>query len=150
MTPDELVIRHGCRVTLHFSIRLEDGTIAECTEPGEPHRFVLGDGSLVTGLESVLHGLKPGDRERVLLGPDQAFGRTQPDMVHVLRRAELDAVADIEPGMVVGFSTPAGHELAGTVLERDNEHVKVDFNHPLAGHTILFEVEVVGVEPSDD
>jgi len=132
-------------VTLHLSLTLEDGTVAESTFADEPLTVTMGDGSLAEGLELGLYGLRPGDTQRLELYPEQAFGVRDPGKVHQLPRADFDAQLVLEPGSIIGFDTPGGEELSGTVIALDDAMVEVDFNHPLAGRIVIFEVEIIEV-----
>ena len=136
-------------VTLHLSLTLEDGTVAETTFGDEPLEFTMGDETLVHGLELALYGLMPGDVQRLELYPEQAFGVRDPANIHAVPRADFDPGIALKPGVIVGFETDAGDELAGAILSLDEESVEVDFNHPLAGHTIVFDVEIIDVVPAD-
>ena len=136
-------------VTLHLSLTLEDGTVAESTFGDEPLEFTMGDGTLVHGLELALYGLMPGDVQRLELYPQQTFGERDPANIHAVPRADFDPGITLKPGVIVGFETDAGDELAGAILVLDEESVEVDFNHPLAGHTIVFDVEIIDVVPAD-
>jgi FKBP-type peptidyl-prolyl cis-trans isomerase SlpA len=136
-------------VTLHLSLTLKDGTVAESTFDGEPLTFTMGDGSLVEGLELGLYGLRAGDRQRLELYPEQHFGLHDPAKVHQMARSEFSADITLEPGVIVGFDTLAGEELSGTVVSLDDTTVEVDFNHPLAGRTVTFDVEIIDVVPAD-
>ena len=132
-------------VTLHLSLTLEDGTVAESTFEDEPLTLTMGDGSLAGGLELGLYGLRPGDTQRLELYPEQAFGLRDPGKVHQLLRADFAAEMVLEPGLVIGFNTPGGEELSGTILAFDDATVEVDFNHPLAGRVVIFDVEIISV-----
>ena len=136
-------------VTLHFSLTLEDGTVAESTSGEDPLTFTMGDGTLVHGLELGLYGLVPGDVQRLELYPEQAFGLRDPANIHTMPRADFDAGIELEEGVIVGFETPEGEELAGAILSIDEDTVNVDFNHPMAGHTIIFDVEIIDVVPGE-
>lgn len=138
------------RVTLHLALTLEDGTVAESTFGAEPLTFTMGDGSLVRGLEIALYGLLPGARQRLELEPEQTWGLRDPGRIHRMPRAAFDAGLELAPGVIVGFETPAGEELAGAVLEVGERDVVIDFNHPLAGHTVVYEVEILEVVPADE
>jgi FKBP-type peptidyl-prolyl cis-trans isomerase SlpA len=132
-------------VTLHLSLTLEDGTVAESTFDDAPLVFTLGDGTLIEGLELALYGLRPGDKQRLSLFPEQAFGLRDPEKVHRLPRADFPADMTLEPGCVVGFDAPAGEELPGMIVAAGGAEVEVDFNHPMAGHVVIFEVEIIDV-----
>ncbi len=136
-------------VTLHLSLTLEDGTVAESTFGEEPLTFTMGDGTLVHGLELGLYGLVPGDVQRLELYPEQTFGLRDPANIHTVPRADFDPEITLKSGVIVGFETADGDELAGAILSVDEETVQVDFNHPMAGHTIIFDVEIIDVVPGD-
>lgn len=136
-------------MTLHLSLALEDGTVAESTFDGEPLVFTMGEGVLDHGLELALYGLACGDKQRLTLDPGQAFGQYDPGRVHTLARDTFAADLTLEPGVIIGFETAAGEELAGAILELDAQTVKVDFNHPLAGRTIIYDVEILDVLPAE-
>jgi len=142
-------IEVASRVTLHLSLTLEDGTVAESTSGEEPLTFTMGDGTLVHGLELALYGLVPGDVQRLELYPEQAFGLRDPANIHTMSRSDFDTGIELEEGVIVGFETPEGEELAGAILAIDEDTVNVDFNHPMAGHTIIFDVEIIEVVPAD-
>ncbi len=138
-------IEAGSRVTMHFCLRLENDFVAEQTYGGEPLEFRLGDGSVLPALEQHLIGLKAGERRTFALSAEESFGAREPERVQMIPRAEFPDDIALAPGLIISFSTPAGDELPGTVLELGDEQVKVDFNHPLAGHNLCFEVEILAV-----
>ena len=138
-------ISPGSTVTLHLSLTLQNGTVAETTFDDEPLTLTMGDGSLAAGLELGLYGLRPGNIQRLELYPEQAFGLHDPEKVHQLPRADFDAKLVLEPGSIIGFDTPGGEELSGTILAVDDATVEVDFNHPLAGRVVIFDVEIIDV-----
>lgn len=143
---DKPVVQEGRTVTLHFSARLEDGFEVESTAGGEPLTYEVGDGTLIGGLEVLIIGLQPGDRRTFVIGPEESFGFRDPANIHDMPRDQFEPDIDLTPGNIIEFTTPAGDELPGAVLEADDDRVTVDFNHPLAGHTLTFDVEVVAVE----
>ena len=144
---EALTIGPGCQVTMHFTITLEDGTVADSSREGEPLTFTMGDGSLIEGLELALYGLKAGDRQVVTMDPREAFGFPDPDNVHRLPRGEFPADMPPEEGQIVSFSTPSGEEIPGAIVEVGEDEVTVDFNHPLAGHEIVFDAEIIAIQP---
>lgn len=148
MTEQNDAIGPGTAVVMHYRIRLEDGTEADSTFDEEPLSFTVGDGTLIEGLEEALFGLMAGERSTITLAPEQAFGFHEPNNVHVMALSEFGHDLAPEPGQVIGFSTPSGEELPGTVLEVANGFVRVDFNHPFAGHQLEFEVKILKVSPA--
>jgi FKBP-type peptidyl-prolyl cis-trans isomerase SlpA len=142
-------VNAGSTVTLHLSLMLEDGTVAESTFDAEPLTFVMGDGTLVQGLELALYGLRSGDTQRLALYPEQAFGQHDPERIHRLPRGGFPSDMELTPGNIIAFDTPEGEEIAGTVLSLDDRTVEVDLNHPLAGRRIVFDVEIIDVVPAN-
>ncbi|MGL5285741.1 FKBP-type peptidyl-prolyl cis-trans isomerase SlpA [Aeromonas sp. RU39B] len=134
-------------VLFHFAITLEDGSLADSTRlGGQPARLVMGDGSLTPHFEACLLGLQQGDKRTFTLTPEQAFGQPNPDNIHHLDRAKFGADAEPEVGAIIAFTVPGGGEIPGIVREVEGMSVTVDFNHPLAGHTVTFEVEILAVD----
>ncbi len=144
---EALTIGPGSEVTMHFTLSLVDGTIADSTHEGEPLRFVMGDGSLIEGLELVLYGLKKGDRQCLSIEPRDAFGFPDEENIHTMPRSEFPPDMELEAGLIIGFTTPSGEEVPGAIKEIKGDDVVVDFNHPLAGHEIIFDVEIIEVKP---
>lgn len=136
-------------VTLHHKIGFTDGTVLEDTFAGEPLTYRLGRGEMADGLELGLLGLHEGDEQTLDIGPDLAFGFPDENLVQSLERSEFDPQKHLEVGLIIEFSTPTGETLPGTILEFDDSRVKVDFNHPLAGHTVRYRVRIVNIDNTD-
>lgn len=130
---------------MHFSISLPDGTEAASTFEDEPTTFVIGDGTVSEGLELALYGLVAGDTQSLTLQPDQAFGPRDEAKVQPMPRTNFSLEMELEPGLIIGFTTPDGNEVAGIVHEVQEQDVVMDFNHPLAGMEVIFKVEVLEV-----
>ena len=145
MTEEVTTIGYGSDVVMYFSITLEDGTVAETTEDGDPLTFVMGDETLVEGLELALYGLKAGDKQSLKIGPENAYGYPDPENIHAMDRGDFPDDMELEEGMIVSFAMPDDEEYPGMIKEVGSAQVMVDFNHPLAGHEILFEVEILEV-----
>ncbi|MCU7960003.1 MAG: peptidylprolyl isomerase [gamma proteobacterium symbiont of Bathyaustriella thionipta] len=143
-------IQPGSRVSLHLALRFANGDTALSTFEEEPLQFRLGDGTLSAGLEMALYGLSAGDREKLELMPEQAFGAHDASLVHSLLRSDFPADMPLESGLVIQFDTPSGEQTAGTIKKIETEQVEVDFNHPLAGVPLHLETYIVSIEPAPD
>ncbi len=137
-------IQMGDRVRLHFALHLETGEEIDSTRRGDPAMFTVGDGNLLPGFEAVIIGMRAGDDAQLLIEAEDAFGLHRQENVQKLRRDRFGADLTLEKGLMVSFSGPGG-ELPGVVREVMEEHVEVDFNHPLAGRRILFDVSIIDV-----
>ncbi|MGB0732464.1 MAG: FKBP-type peptidyl-prolyl cis-trans isomerase [Pontibacterium sp.] len=132
------------RVTLHFEIALENGQIVDSNFEGNPATFEVGDGNLLEGFEQVLFGLRAGDENTFKILPENAFGMPNPSNVQRIARSQFEGMT-LEQGLVISFSDPSG-ELPGVIDSFDDNYVDVNFNHPLAGHTLSFKVSILSVD----
>jgi FKBP-type peptidyl-prolyl cis-trans isomerase SlpA len=143
----------GARVTLHFSLALADGSVVDSNYEKKAASFVVGDGSLLPGFEQALTGLQSGAKVRVMLSPEEAFGRINPANIQTLPRHKFSAMLNsseepVEPGTVLSFADGGGHEIPGVVQRIDDSSLVVDFNHPLAGREIFFAADIISVIPA--
>lgn len=141
-------IQRGDRVRLHYRVAIAGGPEFESTFGGEPARLVVGEGELPEALEFLLLGLEAGRRETYRIDADQEiFGAYDEDKVQRLAREDFAEGPPPEEGTLYVFTTPAGDEVPGVVRGLDADGVTVDFNHPLVGHDLVFEVEILEVAP---
>jgi len=132
-------------VTLHYRISLEDGTEVISTFGGNPATLALGRGELTVGLERCVAAVEAGQRSQFALEPAEAFGEYRPELLQRYPRTAFPHTMEVEQGVVIEFSGPDGNSHAGLVRGVEGEDVRMDFNHPLAGKRVRFEVEVLAV-----
>lgn len=145
-TTNETLIGDSNEVILHFDLTLEDGTAADSTRANnKPAKMVMGDGSLTPNFEACLRGLKKGDKKSFTLAANDAFGMPNPDNIYHLDKTKFSADMELKEGMIMGFAQPDGSELPGIIRSIAGHSVTVDFNHPLAGQTVVFNVEIIDV-----
>ena len=142
-------VGEGTRVFLNFSVSLEDGSEVDTNFGGDSVNFVVGDGSLLPGFERLLFGMSAGERRMFVVPPEEAFGQPNDDNVQYLPRAQFEDEPELEIGLVYSFADAAGGEVPGMIVSFDTQEVVVDFNHPLSGRTILFDVLIHRVEPAE-
>ncbi|MCN4145043.1 MAG: peptidylprolyl isomerase [Thiohalomonas sp.] len=133
-------------VSIYFSLTLPDGTPFDATQDGEPMTFTMGDSSMIPPLEEVILGLSVGDKQQVSLDPRDTFGFPDEENKHWMNKPEFDEDMELEEGLMIEFGTPAGDQVPGIILELTEDKVLVDFNHPLAGHEVIFSVEVIDIK----
>lgn len=157
-----LSVRADSYLTLHYRVSL-DPTRAEAADPSrlgdigsdvvstfdaQPATLQLGAGQLSPALEDCLLGLQVGAHRVFELKPDEAFGPRNPALIQRLSLDVLKARSDqleYSPGDVVEFNAPGGGRYAGVFRSLDNDYATFDFNHPLAGQPVCFEVQIVGI-----
>lgn len=136
------VVKENSEISISFNLQLPDGTVVEATEEGEPLRFTIGDGTLISNLEELLIGLELGTEAKLTLSPERAFGVSDPANFQTMARADFPPEMPLEEGHVIGFNTPTGEEIPGTIHEANDDEVIVNFNHPLADATVLFTAKI--------
>jgi len=144
-----LPIGPGTRVTLHFSILMPSGDEVDSTWNRRPATFEVGDGNLLPGFERALYGLCAGDTRSLAISPEDGFGMPHPDNVQTLKKDAFPPDLTLEEGLVVSFADAARAEVPGVISRIDDASVEVNFNHPLAGLTLTFDVQIIRVEPVD-
>ncbi|WP_415882694.1 FKBP-type peptidyl-prolyl cis-trans isomerase [Neptuniibacter sp. PT8_73] len=138
------LIGPGKTVTLHFAIKLEDGQIIDSNFEAEPATFTVGDGNLLEGFEKALFGLEEGTKQTLKILPENGFGMSNPSNVQNIPRSQFEGM-ELEQGLVISFADAGNGELPGVIAEFDDKMVSVDFNHPLAGKKLDFQVEILQV-----
>jgi FKBP-type peptidyl-prolyl cis-trans isomerase SlpA len=138
-------VRSDSYLTLHYRISTMEGEEFLSTFDMSPATLQMGSGQLAENLENVLIGLPAHERFIFELAPNDAFGQHNPRLVERIARQGLPAEMELKENAVVEFTAPNGGTFAGFLRELDDTHALFDFNHPMAGKTIRFEVEIIGI-----
>lgn len=143
------VVADASYLTLHYRLASVDGKDIVSTFDGSPATLQLGQGQLAPFLEACLLGLEDGAQKSFDLPPEKAFGPRNPELVRHVSRATLDENSRLDENYAVGdlveFAAPGGGQFAGILREIDNDGALFDFNHPLAGQSVRFEVKIIGI-----
>ncbi|AOY92908.1 peptidylprolyl isomerase [Cupriavidus sp. USMAA2-4] len=147
--PGRKTVQADSFLTLHYSISLENGTEIVSTFEDKPATLLLGQGQMAPTLEQALLGMAEGDRTTYRLAPEHGFGPRNPELLQRVSLATLRENSSFEedyaPGDLVEFNAPGGGKYAGVLKEIGPTSALFDFNHPLAGQTILFDVQLIGI-----
>jgi len=135
----------GDTVRVHYTGTLEDGTQFDSSRGAEPMEFAMGQGQLISGFESAVAGLAPGESCTVTLAPEDAYGESDADMVQNVPRHLMPEGVELEAGMVLQGQSDEGRVDNFTVVSYTEETVTLDANHPLAGKSLTFEIELVEI-----
>lgn len=136
-------------VTLHYTVSTDDGTELDSSTGGQPLSALLGSRFLIAGLEEALQGKQAGDKFEVTIAPEKAYGERLDHLVQAVPASMFDGM-DVEPGMQFRATTDAG-EQSVIVVETTDDEVIIDGNHPLAGISLAFDVEIINVrEPTQE
>ncbi len=142
-------IASGTVASFHYTLRAEDGAEIENSRNGEPVVYLHGHGNILPALEQQLAGHAAGDTLSVTLEPEQAYGVRRADSIQRVPLKHLHAPGRLRPGMVVAVETEHGARQV-TVLKVGKFNADVDTNHPLAGRTLCFEIEVLEVRAASE
>ncbi len=136
-------------LTLNYRIVFPEGGDLINTFEDKPATLMMGTGQFSPSLEEVLVGMADGERKTFTLEPERAFGIKNPDLIRKVSLATLKENSSPEeeylPGDMIEFNAPNGATYSGTLVSIDDDSAMFDFNHPLAGKTIQFEVEIIGI-----
>lgn len=139
------VVQKDSEVEIQFSLSLMDETLVESSQPDKNFCFKIGDGTFLPALENLLIGLEVGIQGVFQVPPEEAFGYAQPENIQTLPRTDFLADVTLKEGNVIGFNTPTGDEVPGTILSFNDKTVEVDFNHPLAGQYLIFDATIMKI-----
>lgn len=139
-----LMIGKNAVVSIHYTLKDDAGQIMDSSSGGEPLTYLHGANNLIPGLESELDGKTAGQSFSATIAPAHAYGETNPALVQQVDRAMFQGVDVVEPGMAFTAQGPQGQQQI-MVTAVDGDQVTVDANHPMAGKTLHFDVEVMNV-----
>jgi FKBP-type peptidyl-prolyl cis-trans isomerase 2 len=145
MSADQKAAAVGDTVQVHYTGRLVDGTQFDSSRGTEPLQVTLGQGETIAGFENALVGMVPGEQKSVTIPCDEAYGERNEAMTQTLPRSVIPDEIELEVGMVLNARSPEGQTVSFSVAQFDDEQVTVDGNHPLAGHDLVFDLELVAV-----
>lgn len=137
------------RVTISYTGKLENGTIFQATTESEPLIITLGNLDVPPTLEKAIIGMSAGDKKLVKLGPDEGYGPRRKDLLQTLNRNVVNVGINPQVGMILSLNAEKDgqkHSVPATVVEVNNDTVVVDYNHPLAGHNLLYDITVISIE----
>ena len=138
-------VRADSYLTLHYRLSDDAGNDYVSTFDLSPATLQMGCGQLAEPLEKRLIGLPAGQRQIFELGCQDAFGEHNPQLVERIARSALPSEIELQENSLIEFGAPDGGGFAGFLRELDESHALIDFNHPLAGKSIHFEVEIIGI-----
>ncbi len=136
--------QQGNTVKVHYTGKLDDGTVFDSSEGGSPLEFTVGEGKVIPGFENGVLGMAIGESRTLNIPMDQAYGPYRDDGQFEIDRAELPDTIPLEVGMRLQ-SNQGGQTVFVTVTEFDDSKVKMDANHPLAGKDLIFDIQLVEV-----
>lgn len=141
----EKVVKDGSVVKLHYTLTV-DGDKVDSSEGKEPLEFTVGRNQVVPGFEKGVMGLRKGDKKSFKVSPEEGYGPEDPEAFQEVPRDRLPAGIELKEGMTLGAQGPEGQFRPVTISKLKETTVVINFNHPLAGKTLNFDVEVVEIQ----
>ena len=135
-------------VALHYTGSFTDGSVFDSSVDREPFEFTIGQGMVIPGLENGIVGMNEGDSRTLNIPAEEAYGLHREDLLTVIGRSQIPANIDLKIGMVLQARSPDGGATAVIVRDINGENVTLDFNHPLAGKELIFEVNLIKISPA--
>lgn len=137
--------KQGDTVKIHYTGKLDDGTVFDSSEGRDPLSFTIGEGEVIPGFERAAEGMEVGETKETRLDVGDAYGERREDLVLDVPREQLPEDLEVDVGTPLQLQQPDGTAVPVTVAKLDEEQVTLDANHPLAGQPLTFEIQLVGV-----
>lgn len=137
--------KHGDTVKVHYTGKLDDGTVFDTSAGREPLAFKLGEGKVIPGFEEAVMGMSPGDSKTITIAHGDAYGPRQDDRVQTIDRNLLPADLKLEKDRFLRMTQPGGQAVMVKVVDFSDSTVTLDLNHPLAGQDLTFDIELVEI-----
>ena len=142
-----LQVENGNTVSVHYRGTLNDGTEFDSSHSrGEPLTFQVGAGQMISGFDAALPGMAVGETKSITLTPDQAYGDTNPEAITDIPKTAFPDGFDFQVDAMIQGQNDMGQPLVGTINEVKENDVTIDFNHPMAGKDLNFEIELVSID----
>lgn len=138
--------KSGDTVTVHYTGKLDDGTVFDSSEGREPLQFSIGGGNLIPGFEEAVVGMTPGESKTATIPSDQAYGPYYQEKVLVVDRQQMPSNIPVDVGLRLQIRQPEGPAIPVVVTDVNDAQVTLDANHPLAGEDLTFEIHLVDIQ----
>ena len=136
------------KVTVHYTGSFEDGEVFDTTEGRTPLTYIEGNHEVVPGFERAVLGMEPGEKKRVRIEPKEAYGERNPALLYSMPTMQIPNYDELVAGQMIYLMNGEGYQqLARVVRIQDDGDTVFDFNHPMAGHKLTFDLELIAREP---
>jgi len=144
------IVSSGKVVGMSYSLRNDAGVILDQASHDEPFLYIQGASQIVPGLETGLEGLKIGDKKDVTVSPEEGYGPIHAGLKMTVKRDQFPGDAEIQAGMQFQAQSPEGHGMVFTIVGVSGDEVTIDGNHPLAGQSLHFSVEILSIREATE
>ncbi len=147
-TQGDFTVSKGKKVKLHYTLMV-DNEVADTSRKGTPIEFIAGAGQMIPGFAKSISGMKKGEKKSFLVAPEDAYGPVRQQAIVEVPRSNLPPEITPAVGMILQAGRPDGSSVPARIDEVKKDTIVMNFNHPLAGKTLSFEVEIMDINPGD-
>lgn len=141
-------VENGLYVQVEYEGTLENGDVFDSSKGRQPLEFQMGAGQMIKGFETAVLGMKINEKKSIALEPEDAYGHRDEELTRVFDRSEIPPGMNPEVGQTIALTTPDGQQIPARISNLDDQKIYLDLNHPLAGESLNFDIEVVGITQS--
>jgi peptidylprolyl isomerase len=138
-------VKANDKVSVHYTGKLDDGTVFDSSADKEPLEFTIGAGQVIPGFENGVLGMTVGETKTIKLEPNDAYGDTRQDLIVSVKKEEIPSDIDVKVGQQLQINRPDGQAIPVLVAEVTDSEITLDANHPLAGKTLTFDIELLEI-----
>ena len=139
------IAKQGNKVQVHYTGKLDDGTVFDSSRDRDPLEFTIGNGEMIPGFENAVKGMEEGEEKQITFGPEEGYGPRNDQAVMEISQEQLPDNVEPQVGMILQGQTQSGGTVRLRITEVKDDGVMVDGNHPLAGENLTFDMELVKV-----
>ena len=145
-------VKEGDTISVHYSGKLENGEVFDSSEESDPLKFTVGAGQLIPGFDNAVVGMLKGEKKTVTVIPEEGYGVQVAENMIDMPRENVPEGMELQIGMTVQLTDESGNPIPAIIAELADDSIKLDLNHPLAGKTLVFEIEIheTGLEPDPE
>ncbi|MFH1985373.1 MAG: peptidylprolyl isomerase [Pseudomonadota bacterium] len=138
-------VENGLFVRVDYTGTLQNGEVFDSSRGRRPLEFKVGAGQMIPGFDAAVAGMSLNEKKTITLAPEEAYGAYDDSLTREFPRADVPPEMNPQTGQRIGMTTPDGHQIPATITQVDDEKITIDMNHPLAGESLTFDIEVVGI-----
>ena len=140
------IVQEKSNVSVHYTGTLETGEVFDSSRERDPLSFTVGEGQMIPGFEKAVKGMKLNESKKITIAPEEAYGEMKPEMVQTISKEQLPPDLNPSVGQQLASQMPDGQQIVVTVTDVKDNEITIDANHPLAGKTLNFDIEVVKID----